>query len=110
MSKLNPSVKIARKKFAPTLRKKAILRALGLPFSAHWDDAYPKLKDLIIRARLENNDNEAAFLSLVKVFLKKNLYRECYKCKITILGKHRHCKGCGREFKEECRRKRILSL
>jgi hypothetical protein len=80
-------------------KKASLLRRMGLPPNSRWGDVQKPIKERIVQARRNNDDEMAAFWSEVKVFLKRNLFKECVGCKATIKGDRTRCQPCQVGFK-----------
>lgn len=77
----------------PTLKKKSLLRELGLPENARWPEAAGRLKTLLVSARRSKDDSLAAILSTVKAYLRKRLPNVC-RCGTVIQPRSRQCPLC----------------
>lgn len=85
---------VEKKKYVPRFRTKAVLKAIGLPFTAHWPEVSLRIKDLIVSARRANDMEQAAVLSEYKAFLKRNINRDCARCKKPVAPGSLRCRLC----------------
>lgn len=76
-----------------SMRVKPLLQRLSLSYGTRWEEAAPKIKEKIVEARRLEADDIAAFWSLAKNFLKRNLKHLC-SCGKVIGGKERQCFMC----------------
>ena len=73
--------------------KRSILKFLGMPFQTRWHEAEPILRDRIVAARRDHDEDRAKMFSGIKAFLKRNLKRSCQVegCGVAIEAESRKC-------------------
>jgi len=86
-------MKLQLTKSKPRFSKRSILKFLGLPFQTRWQDAEPVLRDRIVSARRDQDEDRAKMFSGIKAFLKRNLNRSCQICGMTIAARSQRCQA-----------------
>ena len=86
-------MKLQLTKSKPRFSKRSILKFLGLPFQTRWQEAEPILRDRIVAARRDHDEDRAKMFSGIKAFLKRNLKRSCQVegCGVAIEAESRKC-------------------
>jgi len=86
-------MKLQLTKSKPRFSKRSILKFLGLPFQTRWQEAEPIIRDRIVAARRDHDDDRAKMFSGIKAFLKRNLKRSCQVegCGVAIEAESRKC-------------------
>lgn len=89
------------KQFVPEL-----LKQLGLPKTALWEDAAPKVRREIVEARKLDLDDHAKRWSEAKALLKQRLRHRCPNCKNVVSAKAHLCTLCANDRRKDIPRPR----
>jgi hypothetical protein len=88
--------------------RKKMLRLLGLPPNATWEDANPIVRDRIVSARKANDDEAATKWGQIRDELEKKLARHC-ECGVVIASGVIRCMQCSATYLSKVRKKTSLS-